>query len=156
MVEDTQYLAAADLERGGIYRVKSRNLRVAAFNGDEGFIGVRLKFSERYLFTEYLARECGGTQVPFDTVYPIQRIASVPGDVPLVELMGLWCLGCDRPAHQNDEPYPDRRAWCDGGCPKDKRDIRWRQNDALFGILSPLDEDEQRKEEERWPRLKLS
>lgn len=38
--------------KGGVYKLNSRNLSVGVYDGDFGFIGIREKFSTRYLFTE--------------------------------------------------------------------------------------------------------
>ena len=38
---------------GRVYRISSRNLSFGVYDGNEGFIGIREKFSARYLFTEY-------------------------------------------------------------------------------------------------------
>ena len=36
-----------------LYKIGSRNLFWGVYNGKEGFIGIREKFHNRYLFTEY-------------------------------------------------------------------------------------------------------
>lgn len=44
----------AELVHGRVYRIKSRNLIVGVWNAaTHGFIGIRMKFDSRYLFTEY-------------------------------------------------------------------------------------------------------
>ncbi len=44
-----------DLEPGGVYIIRSRNLVLAVFDGTDwrGFIGIREKFGAHFLFTEY-------------------------------------------------------------------------------------------------------
>lgn len=42
-----------NLIKGRVYKIRSRNLRVGVWNGKDGFIGIRSKFGDRYLFTEY-------------------------------------------------------------------------------------------------------
>lgn len=54
----------------------------AMYLGNGMFAGARYKFGETYIFIEYLAREHGGTNTPFDTVTPLRRIGSVPRRVP--------------------------------------------------------------------------
>lgn len=73
-----------DLIKGGIYEVRSRNLSLAVYDGKGGFIGIREKFGDRYLFTEYLSRECGGEPTGCDTVRPLELVGEVPANV-LVE-----------------------------------------------------------------------
>lgn len=36
-----------------LYRLRSRNLSVGVFDGKDGFIGIRVKFGNRFLDTEY-------------------------------------------------------------------------------------------------------
>ena len=42
-----------DLIVGRVYRLRSRNLKIGIYDGDMGFIGIRTKFGNRFLFTEY-------------------------------------------------------------------------------------------------------
>lgn len=128
-------LQKGNLRKGTIYRIKSRNLHVAVYDGDNGLIGVRVKFGERYLFTEYLARECGGNP-GCDTAYPEAPIGVVPDDVPLLTLLGTKCSGCGRCARWTGPPAP--APWeCDGGC--EKTHPAAIENKKLFDILDPLD-----------------
>lgn len=39
--------------KGRLYEVDCRNLTLAVYDGKGGFIGIRQKFGDRYLFTEY-------------------------------------------------------------------------------------------------------
>ena len=39
--------------KGRLYKVGARNFTLAVFNGDDGFIGVRKKFSYTFPSTEY-------------------------------------------------------------------------------------------------------
>lgn len=40
-------------KKGRVYRLNSRNLRYGVFDGKTGFIGIRQKWEDRYLFREY-------------------------------------------------------------------------------------------------------
>lgn len=60
-----------ELIKGGIYKVHARNFDTAVYDGDEGFIGVRVKFGAEYLDTEYLNH----------TVRPKELIGQVPQDI---------------------------------------------------------------------------
>ena len=65
--ETTPSIPAADLIHRRIYRISSRNLIIGAWNAEtNGFIGIRQKFSERYLFTEYEYDIAEGTAVALD------------------------------------------------------------------------------------------
>jgi hypothetical protein len=40
------------MEKGKLYKVDARNFTYAVYDGDGGFIGIRQKFGDAYLFTE--------------------------------------------------------------------------------------------------------
>lgn len=119
------------LERGGIYEIRSRNLRVGVFDGEDGLIGIREKFGERYLFTEY--RNDG----PYGTVRAvIRRLGTVPEDVPLKDQLGSVCQTCRTPARWTGPPGP--APWvCEGGC--ESPAPMAARNQALFAILDEFE-----------------
>jgi hypothetical protein len=100
------------METGGIYRIKSRNLSVGVYDGKGGFIGIREKFGDTYLFTEY-----GWEQgPPYGTVRLEDRVfvGRVPPEVPLVTTLGTRCRGCGQ-----DIEFRDGEGWVGcGGCEK--------------------------------------
>jgi len=49
----TEHIPFSSCVRGHIYILNSRNLRFGAFNGVDGFVGIRTKWGQRYLDTEY-------------------------------------------------------------------------------------------------------
>lgn len=50
----SDFIPEANLENGRIYRIRSRNLLVGLWRAESrGFIGVREKFGEKYLFEEF-------------------------------------------------------------------------------------------------------
>ena len=61
-------------QKGGLYRIRSRNLSFGVFNGDGGFVGIREKFGSEYLFTEYH----WDTGAPFGTVKPVELLEMCP------------------------------------------------------------------------------
>lgn len=67
--------------RGIVYRLHSRNLSTGVFDGTDGFIGIREKFGDRFLFKEFYNN---GTN-PFGTVSVLQEIAVLPDDIDIVE-----------------------------------------------------------------------
>jgi hypothetical protein len=134
---DKRYFSHDELVRGGIYTLRSRNLLVGVFNGDQGFIGIREKFGHQYLFTEYLARECDGTQIGVDTAFPKECLGLTPDDIKITENAGLKCVSCG--AYVTTDVRP---ADC-GDC--DNSDIRWEMNQTLFDLLKPLDDVELEK-----------
>lgn len=42
-----------DLVARRIYKIKCRNLSYGMWNGKDGFVGIRYKFGDRFLFTEF-------------------------------------------------------------------------------------------------------
>lgn len=69
----------------GVYRIKSRNLDVGVYCAkNRGFIGIRTKFGDPYLFKEYH----WDTGEPFGTVRPIKQIGVLPDDIECDEL--IW------------------------------------------------------------------
>lgn len=53
MISELNIPLIKDCIKGHIYRLKSRNLSFGVFNGKDGFIGIREKFGDRFLDTEY-------------------------------------------------------------------------------------------------------
>lgn len=91
------FLALEELVPGGIYRIKSRNLRFGvwmpdAMKGTGGFSGIREKFYGRSLFTEY-HHDTGGS---FGTAHAIEKVAQLPADIELVERFSV-CRVCRQP-----------------------------------------------------------
>jgi hypothetical protein len=86
-------ISLADCQRGGIYRIKSRNLPIGVFNGVDGFIGIREKFWDYFLFTEYHH----DTGPPFGTVTPLELIDEIPFRVHLQEYYPSACSECHLP-----------------------------------------------------------
>lgn len=41
------------LVKGRVYRLNCRNLRIGVFDGEDGFIGIRTKFGNRFLDLEH-------------------------------------------------------------------------------------------------------
>jgi len=65
------YIKLEDCKHGYVYRIVSRNLSFGVYDKSvQGFVGIRTKFGDRYLFTEYH----WDTGEPFGTVCPKQEI----------------------------------------------------------------------------------
>lgn len=84
-----------------IYRLQSRNLTLGVFNLDtKGFIGIREKFGERFLFTEFH----WDTGAPYGTANPYEDMGELPAGIELRE---------------NDPPVD----------PKTGRRVEWRKEE---------------------------
>ena len=86
------FIPLATCKHGWLYRIHSRNLDFVVFNqGTNGFIGIREKFGDRYLFTEF-HYDAGA---PYGTVKPLQELEKVPDGIPVSthlthDLDDLW------------------------------------------------------------------
>ncbi len=123
--------------RGRVYRLQSRNLAVGVFNGTSGFIGIRTKFGNRYLATEYH----WDTGAPFGTVSEaVDMEIDVPKDIALRELLGTQDSITGR--HVDfDKPVKDGgRGWyyVDTGVADEAIRPVAINNDALFAFLDKL------------------
>lgn len=70
----SDYISLVDCKKGYLYKLHSRNLDYGVYDGEEGFIGIREKFGDRYLFTEYHWDQ----GAPYGTVRPIEEIEKIP------------------------------------------------------------------------------
>jgi hypothetical protein len=75
----------SDLIHRRVYRIHSRNLVVGVWNKTtEGFVGIRTKFNDSYLFTEYEWTLQKGT------AYAIELLPLIlPDDLSLQERFGI-------------------------------------------------------------------
>ena len=134
------------VEKGKVYRLRSRNLVVGVLDGKDGYIGDREKFGARFLATEY----DWDTGPPHGTATPLASIGVVPEGIPIVErLPGDDCLSCHGVACCCYVEYAEpidvggRRVagrWVCMEC-VNPRPVA-RANRELFGFLEPLDDAE--------------
>jgi hypothetical protein len=89
-MESEETISMHDCVTRGVYQVTSRNLSVAVYDGSQGFIGIREKFGNRYLFTEYH----WDSGAPFGTVRPHHLIATLPDQIALREHEKPVCSSC--------------------------------------------------------------
>lgn len=74
-------------EHRHIYKIRSRNLRLGAFDSEsQGFIGVREKFGSYYLDTEYVWHNVREYELP--------HLAIVPDEIPMTEGLPSICNVC--------------------------------------------------------------
>ena len=87
-----------------LYRINSRNLLSGVYrSATGGFIGIRAKFGDLYLFEEY--HHDNG--MPFGTVFPLEELEKLPDGILLKESLGSFCSKCEIPtAYVN---------WAEGG-----------------------------------------
>ena len=83
-----------------LYRIHSRNLKVGVFDGKTGFIGIRLKFGFKYLFTEYHWDQ----GPPYGTVQPQEDLGPIPDDIEIYDWRFETIDGKDCSVH-NDKMF---------------------------------------------------
>ena len=99
---DFSYLPIADLVVGHVYRLRSRNLALGAWDG-ETFAGIRTKFGRRYLDTEEhwdAPREQGRL---LGTAYPVEDLGPLPAGVDPHWNLGTTCRETGRVVTWNPE-----------------------------------------------------
>jgi hypothetical protein len=112
------YLTLDECKNGFLYRLASRNLSYGVFReGVKGFVGIREKFGDYFLFTEYH----WDTGPPFGTVHPLEELEPVPEGMALEESLGTVCEQTNRPAvyfsdwryRDDGEPCVEEQGWDD-------------------------------------------
>jgi len=117
--------------KGRVYRLHSRNLAFGVFDGYDGFIGIRTKFDDRYLFTEYSSER--GSE--FGTVIVLADLGiAIPAEVAIAVDLGTIDATTKRPLtmdkdidNPNFPPGEGRRGW-------------WRYSDTT-GEVAPTTKD---------------
>jgi hypothetical protein len=141
-------LALEDLVARGIYRLQSRNLAVGVFDSEIGFIGIREKFNDLYLFKEY-HYDHGGMH---GTARPLELLGLLDASIPIRETLGPVCGTCKRPVsyvkwEEGEESNGFAGRWChlneDRGVDTDVGDHSvdpWAvRNTALYAALEVYD-----------------
>lgn len=131
-----------------VYKLYSRNLVVGVWNEDvKGFAGIREKFGDRFIFTEYH----WDNGAPNGTAHGIEDLGiDVPEDVQLKDILELECQVCHQEVRQLWEPddsyYSGKKCIGDEhieptDCDPGRSHFgQWRSNKALFELLDPLDQ----------------
>jgi hypothetical protein len=146
---DRNTLPEDQLEGRQVYRIKCRNLSVGVWVPEaRGFIGIREKFGDKYLFTEYHYE----TGAPYGTAHALAKLDLViPEDVELVENFFGICRFCGKQVEavpgwserlQKDVPckWDTHVDPADRGCEGEETHCGTApMNQALFDLLKPLD-----------------
>jgi len=75
-------ISLSECKKRRVYKIHSRNFSYGVFNGEDGFMGIREKFGNRYLFTEFHWEQ----GPPFGTVQPDEDLnIDVPEEIELIE-----------------------------------------------------------------------
>lgn len=136
---EKKWLSLEDCENRGVYRIHSRNLLVGVFDGSEGFIGIREKFGDKFLFKEY-HWEASPT---LGTVRPMEKIADLPVEIEVEEGDSL-CQNCKVPTGFEKGVEGGPGIWshlAETTC-KDPRSGFYRY-EPLFSYLTELEKEEE-------------
>lgn len=139
-----------ECKKGKVYRIKCRNLSFGVYDGNEGFIGIREKMGNVFLFTEFHHDQ----GPPYGTVHPIKELEiEVPSDILIKESLGVFDPDSKRylefkPDEQritvDQGPETSRGKWyfIDTGevCEKHEHSY-WAPNDKLFMFLKKVEYD---------------
>ncbi len=129
------YLPLDACQLGYIYRLHSRNLAFGAFDGDRGFLGIRTKFGERFLDTEY-----HWDHPPFPTAKPLEAVAKVPEGVPISASLYTIDARTLRRLEQAFDSTTTRLSWLDAETGKvvEGAQPRGVHNKALWDLLEKV------------------
>jgi hypothetical protein len=144
MYENLGKIPIGQCIKGRVYKINCRNLSCGVYNGDGGFIGIREKFGDEFLFTEYHWDQ----GPPFGTVSGQEDTGiDLPPDVEVRESLGTYDTLSGRPLVWDNAAinphYPDGgRGWwkfADSNETAIKCRACSRSNVALFKFLSGLE-----------------
>jgi hypothetical protein len=116
------YIKIDDCKNGYLYSLHSRNLTYGVYNEEnKGFIGIREKFEQEYLFTEYH----WDTGPPYGTVKPIKELEKFNG--PIFESKKVILSGDPKPG--------DSCVVCSSDL-EEAGKVVWRENEELRKFLN--------------------
>ena len=137
------------LQRGTVYRLRSRNLECGVWNGKDGFVGIRTKFGGRFLDVE-IHWDLSDT---FGTALALEALGTIPESISLDTTLGTQCANCHKPLNYVEHHPEHERAggeWLhDDGSPNCYISVEndktckaspvMSPNDALFAELRKYD-----------------
>ena len=130
---------------GEIYALRSRNLSVGVYvESERGFIGVREKFGNEFLFMEYRYDD----NHAHATAWATAHLGTVPTGIPLREYLGSTCSTCGvEVQYMENVPgaVPRRGYWVhlyDTMAVDPQHSSMAVHNSALFRVLKPLSDAE--------------
>lgn len=143
---DEAYIPVAECRRRHVYRLRSRNLAFGVFapEKDNGFIGIREKFGNRFLFTEHH----WDNGPPYGTAKPVEDLGPLRDErIRLWEAMPTTCGYCgerveyeqsDEGVEKDGNVYPGEwvHLGADGSC--SRPDPQGNQNMKLLRELEAV------------------
>jgi len=121
-----------------LYQINSRNLSYGIYNEKtKGFIGIRNKFRQDYLFTEYHY----DNGPPFGTVFPKKELGKIPDNLELKETLNTIDHKSKRPVDFDKPISEGGRGWFYKDTGESDKNIRpiAVNNDKLFEYLKGIE-----------------
>lgn len=99
-----------DCEHRKLYLLDARNLKIGVFDQEtQGFVGIRTKFTARFLDTEF-----HWDAPEFATCCPMVVIGELPADIEIQMYFGTECKGCQVPVTYKKYDVPREVTLTDG------------------------------------------
>lgn len=119
-----------------IYRIHSRNLSIGVYDGAGGFVGLRTKFNDHFLFKEYYADGSA-----FGTVLPEEDIGILPEEIEIREYVSTFDLTTKRLVGFDKPLSKGGRGWyfLDTGEPSGDIEPRTKTYQPLFDFLKAIE-----------------
>jgi hypothetical protein len=118
---EQHYIPLDQCKHGYLYRIHSRNLSYGVYNAkNKGFIGIRTKFNDRYLFEEY-HWDIGE---PYGTVKPKIELEKVPDGIVIAESLGTIDANTREPVYFDKPIAEGGKGWCFTKTNESSMDIR--------------------------------
>lgn len=107
------FIELKDLREGTVYKLRARNLDFGVYDGKGNFIGIRTKFTSRFL-----DMECERTTSKhFGTASAMEDVGVIIG-LPFKTTLGVVCEKCQQSCNY-DENRPETQRWQhDDGTPQ--------------------------------------
>lgn len=114
MTEHPDRIPVADCIAGHVYTLWSRNLKLGVFRINHrfgpGFIGIRTKFGDRFLFEEYH----WDSGPPYGTANPLVDLGPIPAGIWLQESLGSVDRITGRPVAFDRDLAEEGEGWGSG------------------------------------------
>ena len=122
-----------------LYKINSRNLSYGVYSEEtKEFVGIRNKFGEDYLFTEYHY----DTGPPFGTVFPKKELIKIPDDLSLKVQIGTIDEKSKRTVKFDKPIFQGGKGWFYEDTGESDKNISpvAIENDKLFEFLKSFQE----------------
>jgi hypothetical protein len=106
-MQPKEWIKLEECKEGHLYLLHSRNLTLGVFNGVDGFVGIRQKFSSRFLDREFH----WDTGAPYGTAKPLEDLGEVPEGVEAKTSLGAVDETTGRPVAFDQPVSSGGKGW---------------------------------------------